>query len=386
MIYLKRYFIVNEFFGSRVYDSVEKTETFFDKDNTIKLKGLLKNNYTEINELPIKIMTESLSAPLKISMNITKSCNLRCKQCFSDSGIIRDKELTTEEVFKLFDDMHQNGTFFICIGGGEPFMRKDILEILDYGNKKQLAISVVSNGLLFTKELLLQLNDKNLDTLWVSFEGLEINHDYLRGKGTFNKTIDALKLLQKYYKGKTAIRVSLNKNNIDECFELIKVAEKFSIDIIRFTPIIAFGRAKNEDLTISQEQYISFLKNIKNIQSTVKIIHPGIVYKDRFWTNSDNFGCHCGKETVWIDELGNYSPCIFLGPEFNSGNIKNDSFINLWKKSLDSMKITGNNTCKKCSNYSKCRGGCRARVFYETGNLNGIDPLCPLRKNLKIDL
>lgn len=386
MIYLKRYFIVNEFFGSRVYDSVEKTETFFDKDNTIKLKRLLKNNYTEINKLPIKTMTESLSAPLKISMNITKSCNLRCKQCFSDSGIIRDKELTTEEVFKLFDDMHQNGTFFICIGGGEPFMRKDILEILDYGNKKQLAISVVSNGLLFTKELLLQLNDKNLDTLWVSFEGLEINHDYLRGKGTFNKTIDALELLQKYYKGKTAIRVSLNKNNIDECFELIKVAEKFSIDIIRFTPIIAFGRAKNEDLTISQEQYISFLKNIKNIQSTVKIIHPGIVYKDRFWTNSDNFGCHCGKEAVWIDELGNYSPCIFLGPEFNSGNIKNDSFINLWKKSLYSMKITGNNTCKKCSNYSKCRGGCRARVFYETGNLNGIDPLCPLRKNLKINL
>lgn len=166
MIYLKkRYFIVNEFFGSRVYDSVEKTETFFDKDNTIKLKGLLKNNYTEINKLPIKTVTESLSAPLKISMNITKSCNLRCKQCFSDSGIIRDKELTTEEVFKLFDDMHQNGTFFICIGGGEPFMRKDILEILDYGNKKQLAISVVSNGLLFTKELLLQLNDKNLDTL-----------------------------------------------------------------------------------------------------------------------------------------------------------------------------------------------------------------------------
>ena len=377
---MKRYFIVNEFFGSRVYDSITKKEIFLDKENTVKVKSILENEYSEISNCQDNV--KRLSAPLKISMNITKLCNLRCKQCFSDSGEIKNTELTTKEVCKLFDDMHENGTFFICIGGGEPLMRKDLLEILDYGNRKQLAISIVSNGLLLNKELISELNTKNLDTFWISLEGLEENHEYLRGKGTFKKAINAIELLQKEFKGKRAIRVSLNKYNVDEYLDLIKIAEQFSVDIIRFTPIISFGRAKNEDLTISQEQYISFLQKIKKVKSNVEIIHPGMVHNKKFWVDSNDFGCHCGKEAIWVDETGTYSPCIFLGNSYNLGNIKDDNYMDLWKKSLEVMTIEGNSTCKECGNYNACRGGCRARVFDQTGKLNGVDPLCPLRRNI----
>lgn len=376
---MKRYFIVNEFFGSRVYDSLEKRERYYDHEKTKKIKEQLKGNYKEINNA----LENTLSSPLKISMNLTKSCNLRCKQCFSDSGEIKAEELTTEEMYKLFDDMLEVGTFFICLGGGEPFMRKDLFKILEHGKKNQLAVSIVSNGLLITKEIINKLNDLDIDTLWISLDGLKENHEKLRGKGTYDKTLESIKLLSENLKAKLAIRVSLNKDNIYEYLDLIKLSEDLNVDILRFTPILSFGRAKNENLIITQDQYIDFLDKVKNIKTKLNLIYPNMPNTSKFWINPKDFGCHCGKEAIWIDEVGNYSPCIFFGEDFNVGNIKNEDYISLWNKSKNISKYEGNVICKSCENYHNCRGGCRARVLDEIGNWNDVDTLCPLRKNLK---
>lgn len=166
---MKRYFVVNEFFGKRVYDSILKKEYYYTDDEFKIFEPSIHGDYNYIDNKKDR----SISAPLKISMNITKRCNLRCVQCFSDSGIKNQNELTTNELKKLFDDMNKNGTFYICIGGGEPFTRDDLFEILEYGKKKQLAISIVTNGLLLNEEKINRLNDLDLDYLWISFEGLE---------------------------------------------------------------------------------------------------------------------------------------------------------------------------------------------------------------------
>ena len=122
---MKRYFIVNEYFGSRVYDSKNKKEYYYDKTTSEQIKKMLDGEYNLINQP----RENEISAPLKISMNLTKKCNLRCIQCFSSSGELKAKELTTKEIYKLFDDMQKNGTFYICLGGGEPFTRKDLFDI-----------------------------------------------------------------------------------------------------------------------------------------------------------------------------------------------------------------------------------------------------------------
>ncbi len=376
---MKRYFIVEEYFGIRVYDSKMKKEFYYDKNTAVQIKRMLDGEYKLIS----KSKENSISAPLKISMNLTKKCNLRCIQCFSDSGNLKDKELTTKDMYNLFDSMVENGTFFICLGGGEPFTRTDLFDILEYGKEKQLAVSIVTNGLLLTKEIIERLNNLDVDYLWVSFEGMKDNHEKLRGKGTFDKTINALKLLKEYYKGRTALRMSINKYNIDEVGDLLEIAEKYDIDLVRYTPLLSFGRAVGKDLTINQDEYIRFLDNMKKIKSNkVEIVYPNMP-NNKFWIGTNGFGCHCGKEAVWIDEIGNYSPCIFWGSDFNIGNIKNDDYSELWEKSLQVSNIKGNEICEKCSNYKVCRGGCRARVLFELGNLDDVDPLCPLKRNLK---
>jgi len=377
---MKRYYIVNEYFGIRVYDSKNKKEYYYDKQSSSQIKKMLEGEYNLIDNPK----ESQMSAPLKISMNMTKKCNLRCIQCFSDSGDLRDEELTTTDIYKLFDEMQKNGTFYICLGGGEPFTRNDLFDILNYGKKKQLAISIVSNGLLLTKEIITKLNQFDLDYLWISFEGLKENHEKLRGKNTFELTLKKLELLKKYYKGKTALRMSINKYNINECADLVKIAEKYNIDLIRFTPLLSFGRAKNQSLVINQEQYIKFLKNVKSIKSdSVEIVYPNMNNDNKIWIGSNGFGCHCGKEAIWLDELGNMSPCIFWGEKYNIGNIKKDGYMDIWNKILKISEINGNPICKKCNNYKSCRGGCRARVLDLYENLDDVDPLCPLKNNTK---
>ena len=375
---MKRYFIVEEYFGIRVYDSKKMKEYYYNGKIQDQIKEMLEGQYNLISNKK----KNSISAPLKISMNITKRCNLRCIQCFSDSGELREPELTTKDIYNLFDAMRKNGTFYICIGGGEPFTRPDLFDILKYGKEQQLAISIVSNGLLLTKEVLEKLNKLDLDYLWISFEGLKENHERLRGIGTFDRTLEKLQLIKDYYKGKTALRMSINRYNISEIGELVNIAEKYNIDLIRFTPLLSFGRADGQELTIDQEQYIEFLKKVRKIQSTsVKIIYPNMP-TNKIWLGTNGFGCHCGKEAIWIDETGKMSPCIFWGDKYNVGNIKDMDYIELWNKSLEISNIKGNLTCKKCKNYKVCRGGCRARTLFELGNLDDVDPLCPLKRNL----
>lgn len=377
---MKRYFIVNEFFGIRVYDSKLKKEYYYEHSVSEQIKKMLEGDYNLINQP----RHQEFSAPLKISMNLTKKCNLRCIQCFSDSGDLKEKELSTQEIYNLFDDMQKNGTFYICLGGGEPFTRPDLFNILNYGKEKQLAISIVSNGLLLTKDIILKLNDMDLDYLWVSFEGLKENHEKLRGKKTFDLTLKKLDLLKKHYTGKTALRMSINKFNINECEDLVRIAEEYDIDLIRFTPLLSFGRAKDQDLVLNQDEYIKFLKNVREIKSeNVNIVYPNMKNDNKIWIGHNGFGCHCGKEAIWLDELGNISPCIFWGEKYNIGNIKNESYMDLWVKNLESSKIVGNKVCESCKSYKACRGGCRARVLDLYNNLDDVDPLCPLKKQIK---
>lgn len=377
---MKRYFVVNEFFGIRLYDSKTKVEQYYTKEETELIKKKLKGEFYYIDNK----RDEALCSPIKISMNITKKCNLRCEQCFSDSGECIKEELTKEYYYKLFDDMNKNGTFFICLGGGEPFTREDLFDILEYGKSKQLAISIVSNGLLLNKEKLLKLNEMDLDYLWISFEGMKENHEKLRGASTFDRTIDILRLMKEYYKGKKALRMSINNSNIGDINGLVKIAEDFDFDLIRFTPLLSFGRAEGKNLVIDANQYIEFLNLVKNIKTDkLKIVYPNIK-TNKIWIGENGFGCHCGKEAIWVDEIGDVSPCIFWGKKYIIGNIKEESYMELWNKCLEISNIEGNDICKKCDNYTLCRGGCRARSLFEFDNLNEVDPLCPKKKVLLI--
>lgn len=398
-------FFTEEFFGSRIYNTKNQEEYFFNKEVTANIKKIFSGNYEntfKINEVKNDLVKKGLltsdivylknkknsglSSPLRISLNITRKCNLNCKDCFADAGNPDPNELTTKELFNLIDQMKKAGTFFLVIGGGEPLIRNDLFQIIKYAKENFIAVSIITNGLLVNKEIAKKLNKFDLDKINVSIDGLGKNHDYIRGKGTFKKTIEKIKILRKYCPTtKLALKVTVNSLNINEYKELIKLAESLLCDIIRFTPILLLGRTKNhQDLLINQKDYLHFLKNIQNIKSKITVEFPGKNDERKWFAHSKEFGCHCGKEVCWITQSGDFYPCIFFGEKFIIGNIRNENLLSLWTKAKNKVKLCGNKICNTCPKFNNCRGGCRARALWEYEDINAIDPFCPLKRNIKI--
>ncbi len=323
-----------------------------------------------------------LKYPRRISINITRKCNLRCSHCLSSSGLSDKNELTTKELFNLLDQLRDFGKPILAIGGGEPLIREDIFKILAYAQKQKIPASIVTNALLLTKEKAEKLNSLNLDLITVSIDGLEKNHDFMRGTGNFLKAIESVKLLKKYIiTAKVAIRVTVNTKNINECKKLIQLAESLKVDNIRLTPMLPMGRAKEcLDLLITQEQYREFLKDCHSVKTKIKVILP-----DNNPSLCDikkgEFGCHCGKEACWITQTGDLYPCIFLGEGYKVGNIREEKISVLWERSKEMVRLCGNDHCNNCLNYKNCRGGCRARALWAYNDINAIDPYCPINKN-----
>lgn len=146
--------------------------------------------------------------PREIKYEITFRCNLRCIMCplaaaFDDPGskLVREwkeeKELTTQEIFNLIDDAARMGVKKIGITGGEPFLRKDIIEIVQHIKKNKLKAAILSNGTLIDQRTAERIVQTGLDTLQFSIDGSEEIHNRIRNSSTaYAKSMDAARFVR----------------------------------------------------------------------------------------------------------------------------------------------------------------------------------------------
>lgn len=123
-----------------------------------------------------------LRAPVNVTWEITSRCNLRCMHCLSDSGGRLPGELTTSECRKLLDELAALKVFQVNIGGGEPFIWSDFLDLLNYAHERGIVTCVSTKGLLVDDGLAKTLSDLKMLYLQVSLDGAtaEVN-DTIRG-------------------------------------------------------------------------------------------------------------------------------------------------------------------------------------------------------------
>lgn len=135
----------------------------------------------------------SSKGPVCVDIELSNKCNLNCKMCWfhGENGIgdrYLNSEMTTEEVLKLIDQIivYRPHIYF---GGGEPFIRKDFLEIIAYVKKFNLQTSFTTNGILLDKEKIQKIVQLGVDHITFSIDGPEELHDEIRGQGTYRKVI-----------------------------------------------------------------------------------------------------------------------------------------------------------------------------------------------------
>ena len=187
--------------------------------------------------------------PLVVGWNITYRCNLRCGYCGARYNV--GKELDTENIFKIIGELSDLGTKIIKLSGGEPFLREDLKDIIDFCKSKKISVLINSNGTLVKEEL---WKIKGVDEVQFSLDGPPEVHDAIRGRGVHDKVIEAIKICKDNNIGVTLATV-ISKHNISHIPYILSVAEKYSVEVY-FQPV-------DQNLSSNSPKDINFIFALK---------------------------------------------------------------------------------------------------------------------------
>ena len=327
--------------------------------------------------------------PMVAQWDINDDCNLNCKHCRVLDKNTKEKELTLEQAKSLLSQLYYCGTTKLNLSGGEPFLRKDLFDILDYATKFE-DIVITTNCTLINKQIAEKLAQYPNVRLSISIDGMEEIHDKFRGrKGTFQKVVDTLPIL-KENGVKFSIRYTLTKDTIKDAKEVLKLASKNGAEEFNTRRVILTGNA-SEDLMISNEEYKNIIKELIQECKKQKIkfrtgdpllipIFPEVFGIDLKEASQYYAGCEAGDEIIYIDFKGNVGACSYI-PMF-ADNIKDKTLDEILKNNklfvtLRKYKESLKGKCQECT-YKMICGGCRATALALKKSLLEEDPLCLL--------
>ena len=249
------------------------------------------------------------NVPLFVNLSVTDRCNFRCSHCKIPER--NSKELTKEEVFSIVDDLDRLGTRKIGICGGEPLMREDIGEIVNYIKSKSIVATIVSNGALVRQRI---EEIKNLDLIMISFDGSPQAQEDVRGKHASEAAIDAIKAAKEHHLKVLAVTV-ITKNNIKEVDSILEMAESMGFSC-QFSPIYQYAMSGGsvKELFPDRDEFrhtIEKLEKIKKSKKASLIINSmaGLSYL-KSWPQFKKVPCWAGKSYAYIDTDGKIYPCL----------------------------------------------------------------------------
>lgn len=327
--------------------------------------------------------------PLRmVAWELTRSCNLACLHCRAQAKKERDeKELTTLECKSIIDSIWSFSNPVIILTGGEPLMRSDIFEIVEYGNQKGLYMVLATNGTLLSKEVAKTLKALKIKRVSLSLDGKDKkSHDEFRGvEGSFDSIITAAKILNEEklpFQINTTV-TSINVEDIESIYELAKSIGASAWHLFLLVPV---GRGKGiRDKGLKAKAYEETLERVYNLERRreieIKVTCAPQYYrilKERGEILKSS-GCLAGKTFMFISHVGVAQPCGYL--EIPCGDVRKDGVESVWRNSHVFLKLRDfseyKGRCGRCRYLSIC-GGCRARAYEEYGDFLEEEPYCTI--------
>ena len=271
--------------------------------------------------------------PILAQWDITQGCNFRCKFCLSSSSEKQETELSSTDAIKMIGQLYKDGVIFLRILGGEPFYRKDFIEILEYSANIGMFLSFSTNASMITSETAGRL--KNIENaipyMQVSIYGYDQTSYYnttgnpdsflLTKKGIGNLVDHNIQYSALF------VATSYNYKNIEYYYNF---AKEMRAKEFRIVQAIKLGRALT--MNVKEDNYLSHVLNIANeINIRKKTNDPEIliqarpllgtrVYK-RYGIKTFHLPCEATKKMIYIDAMGMCYPCPFI--KNLPGHIKN---------------------------------------------------------------
>ena len=307
----------------------------------------------------------------EVHIDTTNYCNLRCKHCFWGTNLKNEENIPKERWFDFICDIKNMGVAKVVLSGGEAFTNKDLLDIVKccYDNEIMIA-SIFTNGTIYdenAKKIIQFLTEKKLTTVfYISLDGYNSEqHDFIRGKGNFDKTVHFIQELIKYKKENDAkyqvmINSLLHKKNYKNLVGKITGFFKMNADSIQVTSKQCFEEYKlliNHLLEkYNNEQNILYL-NIENFFTT-----RALTSKKMYIFDENLPICDYKSNACSVDPKGNVQFCTGW-QSIKYGNVFEKNIEEIWYsdklQSLKQMKIKDIKDCQGCKYLKYCGGGCR---------------------------
>jgi radical SAM protein with 4Fe4S-binding SPASM domain len=340
--------------------------------------------------------------PYVISWNLTYRCNLACEHCYLDAGgsplvgtenFADRSELGTEECFRVIDEIAAFAPECVTIlTGGEPLLRRDILDIVRRAAERGLWVVVGTNGVRITENVARRLADAGGRGLSISLDALDPDtHDRFRKvRGAWRNTVEGAEILNRTGLP-FIVQTTAGSHNLGELEQIADFAyDRLAAKVWNLYFLVPTGRGQFvSDITPAQYDEVlaalyriqtkytgRMLVNAKCAPHYIKTILENSGTQFRTYSGGAG-GCPAGTHYMGIRPNGDVTPCPYL-PVF-AGNLRTSGLTELWTSSDLFVDIRRRSSlggrCGECEMNAQC-GGCRARAYGMSGDLMAEDPLC----------
>jgi mycofactocin radical SAM maturase len=324
-----------------------------------------------------------LDAPICLTWELTYACNLSCRHCLSSSGRRDPRELSTAQCKEVIDTLERMQVFYVNIGGGEPTVRPDFWELVDYATEHRVGVKFSTNGIKIDAAVAQRLAASDYVDVQISLDGAtaEVN-DAVRGEGSYATAMRAMQhLADAGFRG-FKISVVMTRQNVGQLDAFQAIADRYDAQL-RITRLRPSGRGAD----VWDEMHVTDAQQ-RELYDWLVARGEHVLTGDSFF-HLAGFGdalpglnlCGAGRVVCLIDPVGDVYACPFaIHENFLAGNVTSPGgFQEVWQHSDLFETLRGpqsGGACTSCSAYDACRGGCMAAKFFTGLPLDGPDPEC----------
>jgi len=318
-----------------------------------------------------RVICHPLVPPEHVYFSLTNRCNLRCKMCgVSKDSTPEDYELPTEKVKDIIMQIKEMGINHIIFSGGEPLLRKDLVEIVRFAHENNIKmVDLITNGTMLDDVIIKELAEAGLNYIGISIDGLSQASSKIRGPGVFEKVVGNIDNLNKYKSkyGKRSPALGINftimGENVNDILPMIDLARSIKCFFISFQPVL-FNNTKmfvnRKNALWPQTGQINKLRNvIKELLRLKKEPNEVRIFTDEDVLNSlpdyflgrrpkEDFKCYEAIKRIVITCAGQLWSCQGILGDLNKNTLSQIWYSGKTKKVRQDIKKCKRHCLQDC--------------------------------------
>jgi radical SAM protein with 4Fe4S-binding SPASM domain len=302
--------------------------------------------------------------PSYVQWLCTNQCQFHCGHSDISNPRPRSDELTTKEVIEALDALSFLGCEIFSVIGGDPFIRKDLFDILGYAKRKGMKIALTTHSYNI-ESFLYEIEQVELDSIMVSIDGYKAHHDRTRGNsGAYEKSLQSIKIYYDMDIPAIGASMTVMDENVRDIPKIIEDVYTYGGNRLRIQPPLSENKQKKENRPLFIKEALRQVYDARlrgfDIEASEGFGYLG--YMETMFRSS-SFFCGCGWDTMTIMMNGDVMGCLAVNmPNHIEGNIKKHDLREIWFSGFNRFRCDIPEDmplkCRSCKYLQICRGGC----------------------------